>query len=106
IAQRDPVTGRNITMPESLDLAGRVGRIEDREAIRVLVGRYCLAMDNKDFDLVAKLFAENARFGWVDGAFTTDGCAAIVAMYRDRLASAGPSFHYTHDQFVAWDETD
>lgn len=92
--------------PASPDLVGRVGRIEDREAIRVLVGRYCLAMDNKDFDLVGKLFAESARFGWVDGSFITESCAAIVAMYRDRLAAAGPSFHYTHDQFVEWDATD
>ena len=84
----------------------RIRRLEDREAIRVLVGRYALAMDNKDFDLAARLFASDARFGWKDGSFTFDGRDAIVDMYRTRLAGAGPSFHYTHDQFVEWDDKD
>lgn len=93
-------------MDEFAALERRIRRIEDREAIRVLVGRYALAMDNKDFDLVADIFAEDGRFGWVDGAFAFEGREAIVGMYRDRLKSAGPSFHYTHDQFVTWDEAD
>jgi uncharacterized protein (TIGR02246 family) len=87
-------------------LERRIRRIEDREAIRVLAGRYALAMDNKDFDLVAELFAPDARFGWIDGAFAFDGREAIVAMYRDRLKDAGPSFHYTHDQIVEWNPAD
>jgi uncharacterized protein (TIGR02246 family) len=86
------------------DLERRIRRIEDREAIRVLVGQYALAMDNKDFDLVAAIFASDARFGWVDGAFDIRGRDAIVDMYRTRLAGAGPSFHYTHDQFMTWDD--
>lgn len=88
------------------DLERRIRRIEDREAIRVLVGQYAIAMDNKDFDLVAAIFAPDGRFGWVDGAFDIRGRDEIVTMYRTRLASAGPSFHYTHDQFVTWDEAD
>lgn len=91
---------------DAASLESRIRRIEDREAIRVLVGRYALAMDNKDFDLVAEIFAPDGRFGWVDGAFDIRGRDEIVTMYRTRLASAGPSFHYTHDQFVTWDEAD
>jgi len=88
------------------ELERRIQRIEDRESIRVLVGRYALAMDNKDFVLAGDIFASGARFGWWDGSFTYEGRDAIVEMYRTRLASAGPSFHYTHDQFVTWDEAD
>ena len=90
----------------SAALERRIRRIEDREAIRELVGRYGLAMDNKDFDLVAKIFAPDARFGWVDGTFDIVGRDAIVAMYSTRLATAGPSFHFTHDQFIDWDPVD
>lgn len=90
----------------SAALERRIRRIEDREAIRELVGRYGLAMDNKDFDLVAKIFAQDGRFGWVDGAFEIVGRDAIVEMYRTRLATAGPSFHFTHDQFIDWDPLD
>lgn len=93
-------------MTLSADLERRMRRIEDREAIRTLVGTYALAMDNKDFDLVAEIFAEDGRFGWIDGAFDIRGRDAIVEMYRTRLAAAGPSFHYTHDQFVTWDHAD
>jgi hypothetical protein len=87
-------------------MARRLQRIEDREAIQVLVGRYTLAMDNKDFDLIAAIFAENGRFGWIDGSVLVEGRDEIVAMYRSRLSDAGPSFHFTHDQFVEWDEND
>jgi hypothetical protein len=87
-------------------LRRRVQRIEDREAIRILVGQYALAMDNKDFDLVARLFAADSRFAWKDGSVAIDGRDNIVAMYRTRMAGFGPSFHYTHDQFVEWGHGD
>lgn len=82
----------------------RLQRLEDREEIRRLIGRYALAMDNKDFDLVAEIFAADARFVWKDGSFACETRNGIVNMYRTRLAGAGPSFHYTHDQFVNWDD--
>ena len=91
---------------DSVALERRLRRIEDREAIRELIGRYGLAMDNKDFGLVAEIFAEDARFAWFDGAFDIVGRDAIVDMYRTRLAAAGPSFHFTHDQFIDWDPAD
>ena len=48
------------------DIARRLQRLEDREAIRELVGRYALAMDDKNAELVAAIFAEDAIFRWKD----------------------------------------
>jgi hypothetical protein len=84
----------------------RLRRIEDREAIRVLIGKYCLAIDNKDFDMAETLFTPDARFGWKDGSVSIEPREAVMHMYRTRLGPAGPSFHFTHDQFVEWDDAD
>jgi uncharacterized protein (TIGR02246 family) len=82
-------------------LAARVRRLEDIEAIRQLVGRYALAMDDRDTDLVASLFAENAVLRWHDDFVHAKGRAAIVGMSRGRFAH--PSFHVTHDHLIDLD---
>jgi hypothetical protein len=48
------------------DLAERIARIEAREQIRDLVGRYGMTVDDRDIDGVGSLFA-------VDGVFCHGG---------------------------------
>lgn len=89
-----------------VDLEARVRRIEDREAIRRLVSLYTLAMDDRDMDLAARIFARDAVLTYPGGSPLFRGRDAIVAFYRERLAPTGPSFHFTHDQIVEWDDGD
>ena len=93
-------------MSEAAEILKRLRRIEDREEIRDLVGRYTLANDDMDFDAIAKLFTPDARIGWVDGSNVQEGLPAILDYYRDRFRDRGARFHTTHDQFVDWDEAD
>lgn len=88
------------------DLESRIRRMEDREAIRRLVGLYALAMDDKDFGLVERIFSRQAVLTYTGGMPRYEGRDAIVSFYRERLPPTGPSFHVTHDQFVEWDATD
>jgi uncharacterized protein (TIGR02246 family) len=88
------------------DLAARLRRLEDREAIRVLVARYAQTCDERDIDGLADLFTEDATMRSQDGVMDARGRAAIVEMYHGRFAVLGPSFHYSHDQVVTFDEGD
>jgi uncharacterized protein (TIGR02246 family) len=91
---------------DATDVLKRLRRIEDREEIRDLVGRYMLANDELDVDALAALFTPDAHLGWIDGSVGQDGRDAIHAYYRGRFADRGPKFHTTHDQFVEWDAAD
>lgn len=87
-------------------LAARIGRLEDREAIRDLCSRYSLAVDDHDFDTLATLFAPETRYGWVNQPPQAVGRDATIEILRSRIGPAGPSFHVNHDMIVDWDETD
>jgi hypothetical protein len=87
-------------------LAARIGRLEDREAIRILCSRYSLAVDDHDFDTLATLFAPHARYGWANQPPQAEGREAVAALLRSRIAPGGPSFHVNHDTFVDWDDSD
>lgn len=89
-----------------MDLEARVRRMEDREAIRHIVGLYTLAMDDRDLELAGRIFARDAVLTYPGGSPRYEGRDAIVGFYRERLAPAGPSFHFTHDQFVEWNDSD
>ena len=89
-----------------MDLAARIRRIEDREAIRTLVGRYSLAVDNHDFETLGGLFARDAVYGRDDDSPREVGRDVIQASFTQKLAKAGPSFHVNHDSFVEWNEND
>ena len=88
------------------DLATRIRRLEDREAIRELVGRYGYVIDNRDLDGVAGLFCEDAVLESQDGVMQARGRAAIIELYKGRFAALGPTFHFTHDQAITLDEAD
>lgn len=88
------------------DLEARIRRIEDREAIRTLVGRYSVAVDDHDFETLGGLFARDAVYGRDDDSPREIGREIIKASFTQKLANAGPSFHVNHDTFVNWDEKD
>lgn len=88
------------------ELAARIRRLEDREEIRALVGRYSVCVDDHDFATLASLFAPDARYCWHDRASVTEGRDALIALLESRIGPSGPSFHVNHDQFVDWDPRD
>ncbi len=88
------------------DLAARVRRLEDKDAIRHLVGRYGYVIDNRDIDGLAELFTEDAVLASNDGVMNAEGRGAIVTMYHGRFAALGPTFHFTHDHLIEFDAKD
>jgi uncharacterized protein (TIGR02246 family) len=88
------------------DLATRIRRLEDREAIRELVGAYGYSIDNRDIDGLAELFCSDGVLQSADGIMNAQGRAAIVEMYKGRFAVLGPTFHFTHDHAITLDDAD
>jgi len=89
------------------DPDARLRWIEDRLALRELVARYGLAIDDHDFAAVGALFTDDARYGREgDEAALLQGRAAIVAALGAWLGGAGPSFHVVHDQILTRDPVD
>lgn len=88
------------------DLAARVRRLEDRVAIRELVGRYGYVIDNRDIAGLGELFTTDGILQSQDGIMNAHGRSAVVAMYHGRFAVLGPTFHYTHDQLLEFHATD
>lgn len=88
------------------DLAARIRRLEDRDALRELVGRYGFVIDNRDIEGLADLFTEDGVLQSQDGIMNARGRAAIVEMYKGRFAALGPTFHFTHDHAIRFDEHD
>lgn len=85
-------------------LEARIQRIEDRQALRDLVGRYALAADDMDLQTMSSLFTKTARFGTVDGSNLQVGRDAIIEYFRSRFR--GPRFHTMNEHLVEWDEGD
>lgn len=85
-------------------LEARIRRLEDREAIRALVGRYGLVIDDRDIEGIADCFTEDGRFRSRDGVLDAQGREAVVAQFHGRFSVLGPSNHFTHDHLVWFDD--
>ncbi len=92
-------------MSQQKTLELRVRELEAREAIRALVARYCLVIDDRDIDGIAALFTKTALFRSKDGVMNASGRAAIIEQFHGRFAVLGPSNHFTHDHII-WFEGD
>lgn len=92
-------------MPDR-SLIERIRRLEDREAIRELVARYCLAIDGRDVARIADCFTADGGFRSRDGVLNARGRAAVVQQFHGRFAALGPTFHYTHDHVLRFDDGD
>lgn len=88
------------------ELAARIGRLEDREAIRQLVARYGFLIDDRDLHGVLQLFTPDGSFRSQDGVMNARGRAAVAEQFRGRFAALGPTNHFSHDQLIELDETD
>lgn len=75
---------------ELAKLAKLVRRIDDRQQLTELISRYGMAVDDRDFDTIGRLFAEDGEFHGFKGRQT------IVDYYRARTATFGASYHYAH----------
>lgn len=86
------------------DLGRRLRRVEDRLELRELVTRYAIAIDDRDWDALATLFAPEARVRTAHGGGQCRD--EVVAYYRSRLTTYGVTFHYPHGQVVEFVDDD
>jgi ketosteroid isomerase-like protein len=84
----------------------RLRRLEDREAIKELVARYGLVMDDRDMANMPALFTEDVHIRSLDGVMDARGRDAALELYRGRFAVLGPSNHFTHDKIIRFDDAD
>jgi len=87
-------------MATDTDLAARIRRLEDREAIKELIARYGLVMDDRDMDGMPGLFTADVRILSRDGVMDARGRDAAIALFRGRFTVLGPSNHFTHDKII------
>lgn len=86
--------------PDLHALARMVRRVDDRQQLAELLSRYGMAVDDRDFDTIGKLFA-------IDGVFRgVKGRQAVVDFYRERLASYTASSHYAYTWHFDFDSDD
>jgi ketosteroid isomerase-like protein len=88
------------------ELTARIRRLEDREAIRELVGRYCRVVDDRDVEGISDCFTEQGGFRSRDGVLAARGRAAVLEQFHGRFAVLGPSNHFNHDHAIWFDDTD
>ena len=69
------------------DLQRRIQRLEDRAELRELVNRYCLAIDDSDWDALADMFAEDDQMAGVTGR------AEVVKVLRSIRSGYGRTIH-------------
>jgi hypothetical protein len=70
-----------------VDLAKKIQRLEDRAELRELVDRYCLAIDDSDWDGLAHMFAEDAQMAGKTGR------AEVVGVLRSIRSGYGRTIH-------------
>lgn len=80
-----------MTAGESLDV--RVKKIEDRQAINDLIVDYGTALDNRDLELMRRIFTEDATMRHDDGV-KAQGREQLVEFLAVSLARYDVSIHY------------
>ena len=65
-----------------------VRRVDDRQQLGELMSRYGMAVDDRDFDAIGRLFAPDGEFHGVRGR------QQIVDFYRARTSTFSTSSHY------------
>ncbi len=65
-----------------------VRRVDDRQQLTELLSRYGMAVDDRDFDTIGRLFAPDGEFHGVKGR------QQIVDFYRARTSTFSTSSHY------------
>jgi hypothetical protein len=83
-----------------LELARKVRRLDDRQQLAELISRYGMAVDDRDFNTIARLFAPDGVFNGVQGR------PAVVDFYRERLRAYTATTHYAHSWHFDFDSDD
>jgi hypothetical protein len=86
--------------PDLATLARQIRRVEDRQLLSELISRYGTAVDDRDFETLARLFTPDGSFQHVQGR------NAVVDFYRERLAAFTTSTHYAHGQHLDFETDD
>ncbi|WP_370324173.1 nuclear transport factor 2 family protein [Euzebya sp.] len=86
--------------PAPDDLAGQVRWLVDRAELQDLVAAYAMAVDDRDWDAVGEMYAEDSVFQGSLGP--NRGRDAVVAYYRERTEQFGATYHYPHSQVVTF----
>ncbi|MDD3885230.1 MAG: nuclear transport factor 2 family protein [Gallionella sp.] len=92
-------------MLQTANFEERLARVEDRLAIRELISRYNMSIDDRDLKTVGSLFTEDAFFGSVDGAMGATTPQGIVNQFKDRFSVLGATNHFTHDQVIEFESS-
>lgn len=87
-------------MPEESASATSIRKLIDTDDIRQLVARYSFAIDDHDFDTLARCFSQHSTYRSVDGVIAVSGREGINKYFRKRMTSLGPSNHVTHDHVI------
>jgi hypothetical protein len=104
LAQEDDVTDTDTSATD--ELAARLTRLEDRQAIADLAILYGFVMDERVIDAIPRLFAQDATLRSQDGVFAARGIDAIVTTYRGRFDALGATNHFTHGHIIRFDASD
>ncbi len=87
-------------------LTQRIRALEDRLALRELVARYGIAVDDREIDALAALFTPDACFRSQDGVMNALGREAIIEQFHRRFAALKATNHVAHDQIIELDAAD
>ena len=77
-----------------------VDELASREAIRELIARYGMAVDDRDMESLQDCFCEDGKFRYADGSVVLDGREAVLGYYSQRLGQLGASYHYPHSTII------
>lgn len=82
------------------EAARRLRRLEDRAELRELVNRYCLAIDDGDWDTLAQMFTERAEMAGVTGRHE------VVGQLRSIRSTYGRTIHAATGQVLDFADDD
>lgn len=89
-----------------VELTKRLEAVEADIAIRNLVARYAVVMDNRDVAAIPSLFTKDARVTSGDGVMNAQGRDVIVEFYEGRFILLGATHHFTHGMEIIIDGPD
>jgi ketosteroid isomerase-like protein len=81
-------------------IEARLAQLEDLEGIRRTMAAYCTAVDNKDIQGLAAVFAQDSEFSVVPWNLGAKGHAEIVKFYARAFLDSGATRHYLTNEAI------
>jgi hypothetical protein len=88
------------------DLERRLLRLEATAAITNLAVRYGLAVDDRDYDTIRTLFADDAVLRTAQGVVKGDGIDGVLGYFTQHLPELGVSNHFVNGHLIDLDDID